>query len=136
MDKSVIILRGCPGSGKSTVAELLVFGITTSAICTADDYFMVDGEYKFDSTKLGEAHSACKSKCEKAMTLGVERIVVANTNTTEKEITPYQILAEQYGYMVFTLIIENRHGGKNEHGVPDESIDRMEERLKNSIKLR
>lgn len=136
MTKELIILRGVPGCGKSTVAESLVFGVTTSAICTADDYFMVEGEYKFDSTKLGQAHDACKSKCEKAMSLGVERVIVANTNTAEKEINPYIKLAEQYGYMVFSLVVENRHGGKNEHGVPDESLGRMEERLKNSLKLR
>ena len=33
----------------------------------------------------------------------------------------------------FSLIVENRHGGKNVHGVPDETLEKMEQRF--SIKL-
>ena len=34
-EKSLIILRGLPGSGKSSLASLL-----TKAICSADDYLI------------------------------------------------------------------------------------------------
>jgi predicted kinase len=141
MKKVLIILRGCPGSGKSTVAEILaVLGdldkVITAPICCADDYHMVDGEYKWDPKNIGAAHKACKDKCEKALSEGVERVIVANTNTSEKEINPYIKLAEKYGYMVFSLVVENRHGGVNEHGVPEETLIRMEDKIKNSLKLR
>jgi hypothetical protein len=49
---------------------------------------------------------------------------------------PYYELGEKYGYTVFSLIVENRHGGVNEHGVPEEKLEQMEARLRNNIKLR
>ena len=60
-------------------------------------------------------------------------IVVSNTFTTEKEMKPYYKLAEQYGYRVHSLIVENRHGGINEHNVPDETLEKMKKRFE--IKL-
>jgi hypothetical protein len=38
-------------------------------------------------------------------------------------------LAEKYGYRVYSLIVENRHGGVNEHGVPEEKLEQMKERF-------
>ena len=49
---------------------------------------------------------------------------------------PYFELADKYGYCVFSLIVENRHGGVNEHGVPDEKLEQMERKLRKNIKLR
>jgi hypothetical protein len=45
----------------------------------------------------------------------------------------YVDLAEKYGYRVFSVIVENRHGSSNVHGVPDEVIEKMKERFE--IKL-
>jgi hypothetical protein len=45
----------------------------------------------------------------------------------------YIELAKKYEYTVFTIIVENRHGGKNVHGVPDEVLTKMRERFE--IKL-
>jgi len=134
--KHLIILRGVPGCGKSTVAEILSdmgMDVEKAPVCTADDFFMKDGEYKFNPKALGIAHKVCQDKCEKAMADGVKRVIVANTSTTEKEIKPYMNMAKKYGYMTFSLIVENRHGGKNEHGVPVEALKKMEERF--SFKL-
>jgi predicted kinase len=140
MKRHLIILRGVPGCGKSTVAEFLamyVDGIGQSSkytICCADDFFMKDGEYKFNPKALGIAHKVCTEKCEKAMIAGEERVIVANTSTTEKELKPYMELAEKHGYMVFSLIVENRHGGTNVHNVPEESLTKMVERF--SVRLK
>jgi hypothetical protein len=62
-----------------------------------------------------------------------ETIVVSNTFTQEWEMKPYFELAETHGYRVFSIIIENRHGGVNEHNVPDEVLTKMRERFE--IKL-
>ena len=62
-----------------------------------------------------------------------EIIVVSNTFTQEWEMKPYYDMAETYGYKVFSIIIENRHGGVNEHSVPDEVLTKMRERFE--IKL-
>jgi hypothetical protein len=42
-------------------------------------------------------------------------------------------LAEKYGYMVFTVIVENRHGGVNQHGVPDVKLAQMKNRFEISL---
>jgi hypothetical protein len=46
---------------------------------------------------------------------------------------PYYDLAKEYGYMVFSIIVENRHGGKNVHNVPEGKINQMRDRFQ--IKL-
>jgi len=60
-------------------------------------------------------------------------IVVSNTSTMEWELESYYTLAEQYGYRVFSIIVENRHGGVNQHGVPAEKLEQMKNRFQ--IKL-
>ena len=47
---------------------------------------------------------------------------------------PYFKLAEEYGYRISTIIVENRHSSTNIHGVPDEALEKMEERFE--LKLR
>lgn len=42
-------------------------------------------------------------------------------------------ISKKYGYTVFSLIVENRHDGKNEHGVPEEKVQIMRDRFQ--IKL-
>jgi hypothetical protein len=60
-------------------------------------------------------------------------IVVSNTFTQEWEMEKYYELAEEYGYKVFSIIVENRHGGINQHGVPAEKLEQMKNRFQ--IKL-
>jgi phenolic acid decarboxylase len=58
-----------------------------------------------------------------------EKIVVSNTFTQGWEMEPYYKLAESYGYRVFSIIVENRHGGENQHGVPEDKIEEMRVRF-------
>lgn len=60
-------------------------------------------------------------------------IAVSNTFTQEWEMEDYFKLAEQYGYKVVSLIVENRHGSKSVHDVPEETICKMKERF--NVKL-
>jgi hypothetical protein len=60
-------------------------------------------------------------------------IAVSNTFTQEWEMEPYLELAKTYGYKTFSIIVENRHGGVNQHSVPDEVLTKMRERFE--IKL-
>jgi hypothetical protein len=62
-----------------------------------------------------------------------ETIVVSNTFTQEWEMKPYMDMAKDWGYRVFTIIVENRHGGVNQHGVPNEKLQQMKDRFE--IKL-
>lgn len=133
MAKELFLLRGLPGSGKSTLATQL-----GGSLVEADRYFMHYGDYKFDASKLKEAHAWCREQVGKWMEVDnagydVDRIVVSNTFTQEWEMKPYYELAEKYGYRVYSIVVENRHGGKNIHNVPDEAIDKMRKRFE--IKL-
>lgn len=138
MIKVLTLLRGLPGAGKSTFASFIW---NDYAICEADKFFYdKEGNYNFDATKLKQAHEWCRERVETKMkdnqTSGgayYPEIVVSNTFTQEWEMEPYYKLAEQYGYKVFSLIVENRHDGLNQHGVPDEKLKQMKDRFQ--IKL-
>lgn len=124
MDKHLILVRGIPGSGKSTFAKLLGGNHFES-----DMYFNKDGEYKFDPSKLKDAHEWCKDAVRTSMIWDIEKIVVSNTFSQDWEMQPYFELAKEYGYMVHVLIKENRHEGKNVHNVPEEKLEQMKNRF-------
>ena len=89
-------------------------------------YFIDEnGDYNFDVTKIKDAHQWCQSFVKTDMTLEHPKIVVSNTSTQEWEMKPYFDLAKEFGYTVFTIIVENRHGGKNQHDVPEDKIEQM-----------
>jgi adenylate kinase family enzyme len=130
MEKILYIVRGIPGSGKSTFAKTLG-GIHIEA----DQYFMDgEGNYNFDGSKIKLAHEYCRAQTGAWMSsdglqVNVDKIVVSNTFTQEWEMEPYFELAKKYGYKVFSLIVENRHGGTNEHNVPEDKIEQMKNRF-------
>jgi predicted kinase len=127
--KSLFLLRGLPGSGKSTLAKQLV-GDKDYCHKEADMYFVDrDGNYKFDPTKIKDAHAWCQGEIEFLMSYGHVTVVVSNTFTQEWEMAAYYELAAKYGYTVFSLIVENRHGGENEHGVPADKLQAMKDRF-------
>lgn len=133
MTKDLILLRGLPGSGKSTLAKLLV-GDKDYCHKEADMYFVdLNDNYKFEPSKIKDAHAWCKEEIEFAMKYEHSPVVVSNTFTQEWEMDAYYELASKYGYRVHSIVVENRHGGVNQHGVPDEKLDQMKNRFE--IKL-
>jgi predicted kinase len=131
---TLFLVRGIPGSGKSTFAKHIW---NEYAVCEADKFFhnKETGEYNFDASRLKEAHEWCRNEVETRMKdhqanpQYYSEIVVSNTFTQEWEMQTYVDLANKYGYQVTTLIVENRHGNKNVHNVPDETLDRMRNRF-------
>lgn len=142
MQRTMILLRGVPGSGKSTYAQKLMerlnsmFGLRVIK-CSADDYFIdIAGNYNFDRTKLGSAHGQCKFSAAKGCRSGNDLVVIDNTNTTHKEMKPYKEIAKEYGYRVLTRVIGDLDGEsikvyakRNIHGVSLEAIQRMADRF-------
>lgn len=125
------ILRSVPGAGKTTLANSL-----NAVVCSADDYMVnAEGQYEFNPSRLHYCHKSCYNKAEEAMKNQTERIVIANTNVRERDVNQYKKLGESYGYYVFSLVVENRHGNSNVHDVPAEKLLEMESTLKKSIKL-
>ena len=139
MEKILYIVRGIPGSGKSTFAKKIVGH--DFLVCEADKYFInkETGEYKFDVSKIKDAHKFCQDTVETYMKDSLvnnqfyREIAVSNTFTQEWEMDQYFKLAKEYGYKVFSVVVENRHGGTNVHNVPEDKIEQMKNRF--SIKL-
>ncbi len=129
MAKELILLRGLPGSGKSTFAKTF----KTVEHYEADMFFMRGNGYEFDATKLKAAHEWCQDMVFMSMKRNEPTIVVSNTFTQEWEMEAYYKLAEQYGYQVHSIIVENRHEGVNKHGVPADKLEQMKQRFE--IKL-
>jgi predicted kinase len=127
--KNIYLVRGIPGSGKTTFARTL-----EGLHIEADMYFTDEnGVYTFEPTKIKDAHKWCNDLVEEWMREEQDKIVVSNTFTQEWEMENYYKLAEQYGYRVTSIIVENRHNGVNEHGVPEDKIEIMKNRFE--IKL-
>lgn len=128
--KNLYLLRGLPGAGKSTLASQL-----GDVHFEADMYFTNEnGQYIFNPADLKKAHQWCQDQVNTAMILNHtsemnNNIVVSNTFTQEWEMEAYYKLAESYGYRVFSLIVENRHGGENLHSVPEDKIQAMKDRF-------
>lgn len=130
MKKEIILFRGLPGSGKSSLAESLC-----EVVISADQFFEDGkGNYNFDFAKLKDAHADCLLRTRGCMHLETSIIGVANTFTQEWEMKPYFDLAKEFGYRISTIVVENRHGSTNVHDVSNEALDRMESRFQ--IKLR
>ena len=123
--KSLFLLRGLPGAGKSTLAKSI-----GGSHVEADMYFLNEqGDYNFDPAKLKDAHNWCRETAETAMKRGADKVIVSNTFTMEWEMDAYYELAEKHGFTVFSLIVENRHGGKNVHNCPEEKVEMMKKRF-------
>ena len=137
MSGVLFLVRGLPGSGKTSFATAIW---NEYAVCEADKFFYdKENNYNFDPSKLKEAHSWCLSEVESKMIEHENNkqyypeIAVSNTFTQEWEMENYFKLAEKYGYKVVSLIIENRHGSQNVHGVPEDKLQIMKDRFQ--IKL-
>ncbi|WJJ58466.1 ATP-binding protein [Klebsiella phage vB_KpnM_NDO71] len=134
MEKTLIILRGVSGAGKSTVADMLAEGLWP--ICEADKFhYTEDGVYDWKPENIQAAHKWCQDQVKEMMEWKFRKIILSNTSTSEKELKPYLNLADENGYRVISLVVENRHGNDSIHSVPQETRDAQERRLRNSLKL-
>jgi len=124
--KSLILIRGLPGSGKSSLAQVLSEGGKYPVYCV-DDFFTDknSGKYHFDHKLNHLAYSKCVENTRKSMEAKSEKILVDNTFTMDWEMEPYENLAREYEYRVYVVTVENRHGGRNIHGISDEMLERM-----------
>lgn len=124
----VFILSGAPGSGKSHLARYMEENMDAETV-SADYYMTENGEYKFDVSKLSDAHKNCfRDFCELIDEDEVPVIVVDNTNIDAYEIAPYLMYAQINQCEV--IIIELHGEFKNIHGVGEFKVEMMREKMK------
>lgn len=134
--RKVVLVRGVPGSGKSTLISKIVEGLLKAGgcsyiVCSSDHFFMVGGEYRFEASKLSQAHSTCFSRFQNA--LGNKDVIfVDNTFTKLWEFENYILAAKQAGYAadIYQIEVETiaqlrQCARRNVHGVPPDVIGRM-----------
>lgn len=128
--KTLILLRGLPGAGKTTLAHILSED-GTYPVFSIDSYFLNEnGEYHFKFEDNYLAYKACETQTEKALMNSVPKIFVDNTFTLDWEIVPYFKLAKKYNYQIHVVTVENYHGSENVHGVSNEQLQKMAEKYR------
>lgn len=126
--QTLFLIRGLPGSGKTTLARRL----HNVATISADDFFYLQncGKYKFDASKLSEAHQYCQDQTLLCLELGVS-VAVHNTFSQSWEARPYFEMAQKLNVQV--QIIECQGNFGSVHGVPKETIEKMKDRWEKTL---
>lgn len=127
----LILLRGLPGSGKTSLAKVLSEN-SKYPMYSVDDYFTnaETGEYLFDYKNNQYAYKQCQDQTEQSMRQKAKKILVHNTFTMAWEMEPYFKLASTYNYSLFVVTVENYHETGNVHEVSHEQLQKMAEKYK------
>ena len=121
MAVNLLLIRGLPGSGKTTFAKTL----TEYTHLETDMYFSLSGEYKWDGSLLGKAHKWCQDEVKKNLLAG-NSVAVSNTFTKKWEMQAYFDMAKELNIPI--KVIEMTGNYPNIHGVSEEHIKKMRDR--------
>lgn len=132
----LILMRGLPGSGKSTMARELLSTGPSGLILSTDDYFAHRDGYRYDAGLLGAAHEWNQNRAKDAIRDGRSPIIIDNTNGQAWEMKPYVQMALERGYKVDFCEPETSWKfdpyeleKRNKHSVPQEKIAQMKDRF-------
>lgn len=136
-NKTVTIMRGLPGSGKSRRAHrICAESAVPVVIVSADHYFETDdGEYNFRPAEIARAHAYCLHRFVSALRNQVPHIIVDNTNVQHWEFYNYEAIALLAGYDVNVIEVPctgaadvELFAARNVHGVPLAVVQAMHDR--------
>lgn len=145
--KTVIIMCGIPGSGKSyTVGKIKEHYESKNievVVCSSDHFMMNDkGEYDFHPSKLAYTHKQCQEKFCNSLLKDNIVVIVDNTNVKIKDLKYYENMTEKQSATV--LFVESNSLWKdnvdecfkrNTHNVPYDKIKEMYNSLLNTRKV-
>lgn len=116
----LVIIRGAPGSGKTTFAETYLHKWN---LVEADQFFTFSASgYCFDGRVIREAHKFAQERTKMALLHGLP-VVVANTFTREWEVRPYLEMCRKRG--IGFAVVHMLNGFVNKHGVHAGKIQQM-----------
>ncbi|CAN8195910.1 unnamed protein product [Coccothraustes coccothraustes] len=140
--KLLLILRGLPGSGKSTLSRVLLGQSCDGIVLSTDDYFRQQYGYTYNPAQLGDAHEWNRKRAKQAMEQGKSPVIIDNTNTQAWEMKPYVEVALEKGYRVefhepdtWWKFDPEELEKRNKHGVTREKIAQMLERYEYQISI-
>lgn len=139
---SIFILRGLPGIGKTTLAEVLEQIHENAVVLSADDFFFnpETNTHSFDKKKIEEAHKWNFDRYKKAIESRIPVIIVDNSNVKLFHYHHYLDYGQRHDYLVSVVTIphndvdDKRLTERNIHGVSRETIRRMRKEFEWEIK--
>ena len=131
MAKFAFIVRGVPGSGKSTTARHLA---GDSGVVHAVDDLHTDknGHFWWDDSLVNELYQKNFEAFTRSCQKGIPVVVCDNINVTREEYQKYIDCAGQHGYITSTVVLSKpsaiEAAQRNKHSVTIEQIQDMYDR--------
>ncbi len=119
----LILIRGIPGSGKSTFAD----SFHDHTHFETDMFFVQrNGKYIFDPKQLEKAHQWCKNETINAIARQ-KNIVISNTFIQFWEMEEYLFLGKSAGYSIKIIEMTTRY--ESVHDIPIETLNKMKNKF-------
>ncbi|XP_004631125.2 NEDD4-binding protein 2-like 2 [Octodon degus] len=142
LQKLLILLRGLPGSGKTTLSRILLGQSRDGIVFSTDDYFHHQDGYRYNVNQLGDAHDWNQNRAKQAIAQGRSPVIIDNTNTQAWEMKPYVEMAIGKGYRVefhepetWWKFDPEELEKRNKHGVSRKKIAQMLDRYEYQMSI-
>lgn len=121
LQAQLLLIRGLPGSGKSSMAKSVLNRRYFDHHLEADMFHMSRGRYIYEPVHSADAHAWCLNTTRVYLNNN-RRVVVANTFVMLDQLRPYMTLGFPFH------IVEARGAWGSTHNVPEEIVDAMRRR--------
>ena len=127
--QELLLIRGIPGSGKSTIAK------TYEAYkhFEADMYFIDNEMYRFNHKLLTASHEWCQEQTRKALVAG-HSVVVSNTFIKLWEMRRYEVMAKQLSIPLRVIVARGKY--KSIHDIKPEKINQMRRNFEPLVRIK
>ncbi|GAB1607724.1 2',3'-cyclic-nucleotide 3'-phosphodiesterase-like, partial [Argonauta hians] len=101
----MFILRGLPGSGKSTLTDRILGVYPNAVVCSADHFLIEEdgGVYHWTPERRTFGHKYCLELADRCCQMKCPIIIIDNTNVQRREVQPYIDMAVRHGYVSILL---------------------------------